>query len=375
MLNLAYLNERLNEMDTQSRSIYVSILIIATIAIFYVLVVGKAFLVPLAVAVMVWYIINALSRVYAKYLPKIERPNIFTSALSLLTIILFTYFAVDMIRDNISAVSAAAPTYKENFDLMVQKVVTQFNLEEVPNIREMLSGIEITPMISKLAGTFTNAIGNIFLVLIYVLFLLLEQGTFKRKIVALLPNKERRQSILSILSHTQTDIQTYIWIKTITSTATGIISYIILKLVGVDFAGFWAFTIFLLNFIPTVGSIIATFFPAMLALIQFGGFFEFVLVLIGVGAVQVVVGNFIEPKLMGNTLNLSPLVVMLSLTLWGSIWGVAGMFLSVPITVIFLIVFAHFENTRSLAILLSGDGNLKFLEDNHQPINLSLIHI
>ena len=369
MLNLAYLNERLNEMDTQSRSIYVSILIIATIAIFYVLVVGKAFLVPLAVAVMVWYIINALSRVYAKYLPKIERPNIFTSALSLLTIILFTYFAVDMIRDNISAVSAAAPTYKENFDLMVQKVVTQFNLEEVPNIREMLSGIEITPMISKLAGTFTNAIGNIFLVLIYVLFLLLEQGTFKRKIVALLPNKERRQSILSILSHTQTDIQTYIWIKTITSTATGIISYIILKLVGVDFAGFWAFTIFLLNFIPTVGSIIATFFPAMLALIQFGGFFEFVLVLIGVGAVQVVVGNFIEPKLMGNTLNLSPLVVMLSLTLWGSIWGVAGMFLSVPITVIFLIVFAHFENTRSLAILLSGDGNLKFLEDNHQPIN------
>ena len=355
-------------MDKQSRSIHASILIIATIAVFYVLVVGKAFLVPLAVAVMVWYIINALSRVYAKHLPKIEQPNVLTTTLSLFTIGLFTYFAVDMIRDNISAVSAAAPTYKANFDILVQKIVVQFKLEEVPNIREMLSGIEIAPMISKLAGTFTSAIGNIFLVLIYVLFLLLEQGTFKRKIVALFPNKERRHSILSILTHTQADIQTYIWIKTITSTATGIISYIVLKLVGVDFAGFWAFTIFLLNFIPTVGSIIATFFPAMLALIQFGGFFEFVLVLVGVGAVQVVVGNFIEPKLMGNTLNLSPLVVMLSLTLWGSIWGIAGMFLSVPITVILLIVFAHFQNTRSLAVLLSGDGNLKFVEDNHTPV-------
>ena len=351
-------------MDTHSRSISASILILATIAVFYVLVVGKAFLVPLAVAIMVWYIINALSRVYAKYLPKIEKPNILTTTLSLLTIGLFTYFAVDMIRGNISAVSAAAPAYKANFDIMVQQVVTRFNLGSIPNINEVLSGIEIAPMISRLAGTFTNAIGNIFLVLIYVLFLLLEQGTFKRKIVALFPNATRRQSILSILSHTQEDIQTYIWIKTLTSSATGVISYIVLKMVGVDFAGFWAFTIFLLNFIPTVGSIIATFFPAMLALIQFGSFVEFFIVLAGVGTVQVLVGNFIEPKLMGNTLNLSPLVVMLSLTLWGSIWGIAGMFLSVPITVILLIVFAHFKKTRSIAILLSGNGNLKFADES-----------
>ena len=341
-------------------------MILATIAVFYVLVVGKAFLVPLAIAIMTWYIINALSRVYAKYLPKIEQPNFITTTLSLITIGVFSYFAFSMVEDNISAVSEAAPTYKQNFDVIIQSIVTRFNLETVPNIREMLTGIEIAPMITKLAGSFTNAIGNIFLVLIYVLFLMLEQGTFKNKIISLFPNEQRRQSILSILSHTQDDIQTYIWIKTLTSTATGIISFIVLKLVGVDFAGFWAFTIFLLNFIPTIGSIIATLFPAMLALIQFGGFLEFFIVLIGVGAVQVVVGNLVEPKLMGNTLNLSPLVVMLSLTLWGSIWGVAGMFLSVPITVILLIVFAHFDKTRYLAILLSGDGNLKFAENHSE---------
>jgi len=339
-------------------------MILATIAIFYVLVVGKAFLVPLAVAVMSWYIINALSRVYAKYLPRIHQPNFITTTLSLLTIGCFSYFAVNMVQDNISAVSEAAPSYKENFDVIIQSIVTKLKLESVPNISDMLTGIEIAPMITKLAGSFTNAIGNIFLVLIYVLFLMLEQGTFSKKIIALFPNKKRRQSIMSILSHAQDDIQTYIWIKTLTSSATGIISFIILKLVGVDFAGFWAFTIFLLNYIPTVGSIIATFFPAMLTLIQFGGFFEFFIVLIGVGIVQVIVGNFVEPKLMGNTLNLSPLVVMLSLTLWGSIWGIAGMFLSVPITVILLIVFAHFEKTRSFAVLLSGDGNLKFVENN-----------
>ena len=349
-------------MDQKYNSIATALIILATIGIFYVLVVGEAVLVPLAVAVMVWYIINAMSRTYAKILPKIEQPNKLTTFASLVTIGLFTYFSVDMIRGNIADVSAAAPAYKANLDVLTQKLVTKFNLQKAPNINEMIKSIEIAPLITKLAGSFTNAIGNVFLVLIYVLFLMLEQGTFSKKIIALFPNTRKRNSILSILSHTQDDIQTYIWIKTLTSSATGVISYIILKLVGVDFAGFWAFTIFLLNFIPTIGSIIATVFPALLALIQFGSFFECLVVLVAVGAVQVVIGNFVEPKMMGNTLNLSPLVVMLSLTLWGSIWGISGMFLSVPITVILLIVFAHFDKTRAIAIILSGNGDLKFAE-------------
>jgi AI-2 transport protein TqsA len=349
-------------MDKSNPSISISLVILATIGVFYVLVVGKAFLVPLAVAVMVWYIINAMSRTYARYLPGITEPNLLTKLASLFTIGLFTYFIVEMVSDNIADVTAAAPAYKANFDIISSKLVERFGLEQAPNINEMIKGIEIAPLITKLAGSFTSAIGNVFIVLLYVLFLLLEQGTFSKKIIALFPNKRKRNSILSILNHTQDDIQTYVWIKTLTSTATGVISYIILKLVGVDFAGFWAFTIFLLNFIPTVGSIVATLFPALLALIQFGGFFECIVVLIGVGAVQVVVGNFLEPRLMGNTLNLSPLVVMLSLTLWGSIWGIAGMFLSVPITVMLLIVFAHFDATRYIAVMLSGDGNLKFAE-------------
>ena len=117
---------------------------------------------------------------------------------------------------------------------------------------------------------------------------------------------------MSILTHAQEDIQTYLWIKTVTSTITGMVSYGVLLTVGVDFAGFWAFTIFMLNFIPTIGSIIATLFPALLALIQFDTIGPFLVVLIGVGAIQVIVGNFLEPKLMGNSLNVSPFVVMMS---------------------------------------------------------------
>ena len=350
-------------MNIDNRAISISLITLATIGVFYVLVIGKAFLVPLAVAVMIWYVINALSRTYAKLIPWFDGRNWMTTLAALVSIGLFVTLAIDMVQNNIADVTAAAPEYKKNFTLLSERFTANSRLSEyLPNVPKMVESIEVVPIISGLADLFFNMIGNIFLVLIYVLFLMLEQGTFTKKIAAIFPESSRRESIMSILSHAQEDIQTYLWIKTVTSTLTGVVSYFILKWVGVDFAGFWAFTIFLLNFIPTVGSIIATLFPAVLALIQFETVYQFFVVLMAVGAVQIVVGNFLEPKLMGRSLNVSPFVVMLSLTLWGSIWGIAGMFLSVPITVMMLIVFAHFERTRYLAILLSGDGSLKFAE-------------
>ncbi len=130
-------------------------------------------------------------------------------------------------------------------------------------------------------------------------------------------------------------------------------------IIGVDFAFFWAFLIFLLNYIPTIGSLIATFFPATVALLQFGAYTEALLVLIIIGTIQVIVGNVIEPKIMGKSLNISSLVVLLALSFWGTIWGVVGMILSVPITVMLIIVLARFPGTRSVAILLSEDGKIE----------------
>jgi len=349
-------------MNNSNRAISISLVTLATIAVFYVLVVGQEFLVPLAVSVMVWYVINALSRSFTKVLPGIEKPNWFTTLVSLISIGLFLSFAIDLLQTNIAGVAKAAPAYKANFEVLISKAVERFPGLEVINFSQLSQGIEIGPAILNLVGVFQSMLGSVFLVPIYVLFLMLEQGTFKNKIKAIFPDQARYDSVTSILEHAQDDIQTYLWIKTLTSLITGVISYFVLLAVGVDFAAFWAFTIFLLNFIPTIGSIIATLFPALLALIQFDTFTQFFIVLLGVGLIQVVVGNFLEPKLMGNTLNVSPFIVMLSLTLWGSIWGIAGMFLSVPITVIMLIVFAHFNKTRYLAILLSGNGNLKFAE-------------
>ncbi len=139
---------------------------------------------------------------------------------------------------------------------------------------------------------------------------------------------------------------------------TGAFSYVALLIIGVDAPLFWAFLIFILNFIPTIGSLIATAFPAIFATLQYGDLGPAIWVLIVVGAIQIIVGNFIEPRLVGSSLNISPLVVFLTLALWGLIWGITGMLLSVPITVILIIILSEFPASRPLAILLSQKGNI-----------------
>ena len=152
-------------------------------------------------------------------------------------------------------------------------------------------------------------------------------------------------------------------IKLFTSSLTGLASYLYLLAVGVDFAGLWGLLIFLLNFIPTVGSIAATLFPALIALAQSDGYGLFVLVLLGIGMLQLCIGNILEPRFMGSSFNLSPVVILLNLALWNAIWGIPGMFLCVPFLIIVAIVLSHFPQTRSVAIMLSSDGNLRVPED------------
>jgi predicted PurR-regulated permease PerM len=137
------------------------------------------------------------------------------------------------------------------------------------------------------------------------------------------------------------------------------LSYFALIFIGIDVPLFWAFLIFLLNFIPTIGSLIGTLFPALFCLLQFGEITQGISVLAVVGAIQLVIGNIVEPKIMGNSLNLSSFVAIISLSLWGALWGVTGMILSIPITVIIVIILSQFQSTKSIAILLSEKGDLK----------------
>ncbi len=321
----------------------------------YVLVTGRDLLIPFAIAVMIWYVINALSRLIETHLK-------FPGWLSLTASIVFFLVAlgliVEMISGNIASVRDAAPAYQANLEQLIERCLKLGGFEEMPTIAHVIEQVDVRALIGGVAGAVAKVAGNAGLIVIYVIFLLAEGRTFSRKIEALFPESDRRKEVQFILSEIQKRTQTYIAVKTLLSLLTGIISYVVLISVGLDLAGFWAFVIFLLAYIPTIGSLLGVVFPALMALLQFGGGSEFLTIAVGLGAAQLVIGNVLEPRMMGKSLNLSSLVVIISLAVWGSIWGVTGMFLSVPITVLLMIVLAEFPQTRPIAILLSADGKV-----------------
>ncbi|VAX07333.1 Uncharacterized UPF0118 membrane protein [hydrothermal vent metagenome] len=326
----------------------------------YIMVIGRDLMVPFMISIVIWYLINILSDYYHKIpLGKWHIPKAVSYIASLLTIVLILNFLFGMISSNIVEVREAAPLYQENFIKLTAKVFALVGIKEEPNFAQIIHQVNLTPFITNLAGTLASLAGSASLILIYVLFLMLEQKYFNVKLSRLLEGSQHRETVFNILEHISRDVKTYIGVKTFVSALTGGACYIVLVTVGVNNASFWAFFIFLLNFIPTVGSMLAVLFPALLSLVQFDTFTPFLIVISSLVGIQLIIGNILEPKLMGSSLNLSPLVVMLSLAVWGSIWGIAGMFLSVPFTVILMIIFSQFPKTKPIAILLSQDGNIR----------------
>jgi AI-2 transport protein TqsA len=205
--------------------------------------------------------------------------------------------------------------------------------------------------VASLASQFT-------IIFIYVIFLLVEQRLFDLKLRAVIPTETKRAHLQTVLDRIAKDVQSYLWIMTLVSGLTAILSYGVFVWVGLDQAFFWAFLVFVLNFIPTIGSIISTVLPAIYALVQFQDFTPFLWILVGVGVVQFVVGNIIQPRVAAQRLNLSQFVVILSLFVWGAIWGVVGMFLAVPIMAILMLVFANIKATQPVAMMLSETGSI-----------------
>ena len=325
----------------------------------YIMVVGRDLIVPFLVSVVIWHLINILADYYKKIkINSYTLPKSVCFTAALLTMVVALYLLVDMIGSNISDVKAAAPIYQENLLKLSARVYAVFGIENQPNLTQLISQIDLRPFISNIAGTLASIAGSAGLILIYILFLFLEQASFKTKLKALLNGSKHSSTVEEIIDTISKKIETYVAIKTFVSMLTGGACYIVLVLNDVDYASFWAFIIFLLNYIPTVGSMLAVLFPALLSLVQFSTFTPFLIIITSLGCIQVLIGNILEPKLLGNSLNLSPLVVMLSLALWGSIWGIAGMFLSVPFTVILMIIFSEFSKTKPIAIILSQNGKI-----------------
>lgn len=324
------------------------------------LVYGKSFLIPLIFAFIFWVLIRSLKETINK-IPVIDRyvPNWIKNII--LTIIIFAllYFIGSIISSNITRMIGRYGVYQSNFSSLILKINQTFDIDMQVFLKNTNASMLLNNLVQPIVTVLTSMLGNIFMVLIYMLFLFLEESNFDSKFKLIFKSEENYHNISGVLRELEYSISDYLGVKTLVSFITGALSAIALSIIGVDAPVFWGLIIFLLNYIPTIGSLVGTLFPVAFCLLQFPELTPAILTLIIVGAIQVVVGNYLEPKLVGSSMNLSALVTILALSLWGSIWGITGMILSVPITVIMVIIFSKFEQTKDIAIMLSDKGKLK----------------
>lgn len=332
------------------------VLILAlVIALTYILVIGKDILIPLVLAVFLWYLINAMADAVARIYP-FPVPVRMCAAIS--TLVAICWLPIKVTQATIPQVVLAAPKYQRNLRALFKSLSDYIEVDSGWLQDSFMDYLDLPTVVSTVASGFAMFATNALMIFLYVGFLLFEQGSFMRKLPKIFRRAETRSSVISVLGAISDKIRTYLWVKTFVSFLTGVFSYIVLLIVGVDFAAFWAVVIFFLNYIPNVGSFFGVVCPALLALLQFNSFYQFLAVIAPAGLMQFVLGNVLEPKLMGSSLNLSPFVVIFSLVVWGGLWGIVGAFLSVPLMVIVMIVLAEFPDTRPIAVLLSSDGDV-----------------
>ncbi len=321
---------------------------------------GANILAPMAEAVFVWFLLNALADAVRR-IPGLG-PRIPRGLAVLLSAAVVAVLAVLAVR---SAVGAAAQIGAEGadglrraFEPLNARLAERLGAPEFDLIGRGFDMVGVEALLGIVAAGAYDLITQSGVVAIYVAFLLADQRFFERKLALLAPDPARRGAARALLREIGDGIRGYLGILAIVSALTAALSYIIMRAVGLEQAGFWAMVIFCLNFIPTIGSILGTVVPTSAGLIQFPELGPSLILLVGIGAVQVVVGNILLPRLSGDRLNISLFVTILSLFVWGSLWGLTGMFLAVPMTAALIMSLAAFPTTRPLAVLLSRTGDV-----------------
>jgi predicted PurR-regulated permease PerM len=330
-----------------------------------VLYIGRAVFIPMVFGIIAVYVIVGFTRLLER-IPVIgpRMPIQLRYALSAFVIAAGIFFAVDMLVENYDALVALAPRYQESVLTLIQKAAVLLHLETEPTWdslrRDMLAQFNVQALVASMLASLSSVIVDVFVVLLYASFLLVEQRTFNEKLANISSNSTNAARIESIVTDINRRIGAYLALKTLLGVVLGAICWGAMRSVGLQFAGLWAVLIALLNYVPYIGSVLGVVFPTLMSVLQFGEVNEVLIVLLSLTAIQFVIGNIVDPYLMGNSLNLSPFAILASMAIWSAIWGVPGAFLAVPITVIVIIIFSEFEMTWPVAVLLSKNGRLNY---------------
>ena len=310
---------------------------------------------PLLLAIFLSIMVDGLSRAILSRAPNLP-PRAATST-AIVASTLLVVFSVVVVATNAEGFIATLARDQPKLDILLAQAAARLGPHTPKSVAQLLGRLDPMQYAPAVAQALQNFGSAAVLVLLYLGFLLASRHAFERKTVRLFGTREARHEALNVFLRVRDSIERYLWIQTVTGLVIAVGSFFVMMVVGLDHAFFWAFLVFILNYVPILGAVAGIGLPALFALLQFGDYGHALEVLGGTFAIAFVVGNIFLPRMQGNSLNMDPLIVMLSLAFWGAIWGLPGMFLSTPLTVLSMVILAQFRGSRWIAILISGDGD------------------
>ena len=329
----------------------------------WVLHIGQDIFIPIIFSVLVGFVIIGMTRMLAKVPvlgPRLSIQVRYIVAALIMAVGLVS--VVWLLFANVGRAVALAPQYQDSLLNSIQNLAVTLGLESEPSWKSLrqqfLAQVSIQRLVGGTLGSVLSIVATLIVVFLYVAFLLVEQRSFAAKIKNISDDPGQVAFIRQMITNVNGKIGTYLALKTLLSVVLGILSWAIMAFFGMEFAVFWGVLIALLNYVPYIGSFLSVFLPAVFAILQFGNLNSVLAVMVPLSIVQFANGNFLDPYLMGNSLNLSPFVILVSLTVWSALWGIPGAFLAVPMTAVMVMIFAEFPGTRPFAVLLSRKGDV-----------------
>lgn len=352
--------------ETRQTLIRDSRIIIALLSIITVMGMGaviyqaRSIFLPFLLAIFISYMLNPLFTV----LEKRRVPLAISILISVVSTFLVLGLLGILINESIQSFAAEFPKYEKRLDMIVANLIRFFNLppelfstqsqnSDRLHLLDALDRLSLTGIITTTLSSITKFLSNTVLVLLFLLFILMGRNQLLKK-MQLAFNPKQSQKLVDIFTNINQQIQKYIIAKTIISLITAILTTIVLFAFGVEFAMIWGILTFLLNFIPSIGSVVATILPLALAFIQFESYLVIIIVAVLLILIQFTMGNVVDPRVVGRSVNLSPLVVLFSLIFWGWLLGIVGMFLAIPLSVVLKIVFENISDLRFISVLMSA---------------------
>jgi AI-2 transport protein TqsA len=341
--------------------------ILITFAAFVIVVAGLRVASPLLVPFLLSAFIAVISSHPLFWLKRKGVPTIVSLFIVITCVLISVLLIGALIGTSVDDFSGNLPAYQERMKEKAKFIflwIDKFGFDvSVDRLYDIFNPSMAMKLVSKMLSGLTGVLTNGFLILLTVIFILLEASSFSGKLKSVLDDPARS---LPYFEKFTKNVQRYMAIKTLVSLGTGIFVSIWLAILGVDFALLWGLLAFLMNYIPNIGSILAAIPAVILAFIQLGGV-SALLSIIGYVVVNIIVGNIVEPKVMGKGLGLSTLVVFLSLIFWGWVFGPVGMLLSVPLTMTLKIALDSREDTRWIALLMGSETTMETIEEE-QPV-------